>query len=75
MPADETRLAKLVMRLGVEVRACVEMMSGAVWVRDRLQAAGWQVEVAVAQGQGPGAAGLPRPTRSRRAGAGRAVPP
>src|SRR4051812_48539106 len=34
------------MRRGSEVRACVEMMSGAIWVRDRLQAAGWRVEVA-----------------------------
>lgn len=49
VPADEDGLAKLVMRLGVEVRACVEMMSGAVWVRDRLQAAGWRVEVADAR--------------------------
>src|SRR5829696_6584658 len=35
--------------LGAEVKACVEMMSGAVWVRDRLTAAGWQVEVADAR--------------------------
>jgi transposase len=38
-----------VLLLGPDVRACVEMMSGAVWVRDRLQAAGWQVEVADAR--------------------------
>ena len=49
MPADEDGLAKLVLALGAEVSACVEMMSGAVWVRDRLQAAGWQVEVADAR--------------------------
>jgi transposase len=49
IPADEDGLAKLVVRLGSEVRACVEMMSGAIWVRDRLQAAGWQVEVADAR--------------------------
>jgi transposase len=49
VPADEDGLAKLVLRLGSDVRACVEMMSGAVWVRDRLQAAGWQVEVADAR--------------------------
>ena len=49
MPADEDGLAKLVLRLGVEVRACVEMMSGAIWVRDRLAAAGWQVQIAHAR--------------------------
>jgi transposase len=49
VPADEDGLAKLVLRLGTEVSACVEMMSGAVWVRDRLQAAGWQVEIADAR--------------------------
>jgi transposase len=48
-PADEDGLAKLVLRLGSDVRACVEMMSGAVWVRDQLRAAGWQVEVADAR--------------------------
>src|SRR3954447_26712556 len=46
VPADEDGLAKLVLRLGTDVRACVEMMSGAIWVRDRLQAAGWRVPVA-----------------------------
>jgi hypothetical protein len=39
----------LVLRLGTEVRACVEMMSGAIWVKDRLEAAGWSVEVAHAR--------------------------
>jgi transposase len=34
VPADEDGLAKLVVRLGTEVRARVEMMSGAIWVRD-----------------------------------------
>jgi transposase len=48
-PADEDGLAKLVIALGSEVNACVEMMSGAVWVRDRLRAAGWAVEVADAR--------------------------
>lgn len=48
-PADEDGLAKLVLRLGTDVKACVEMMSGAVWVRDRLRSAGWQVEVADAR--------------------------
>ena len=48
-PADEDGLARLVLRLGGDVKACVEMMSGAVWVRDRLRSAGWQVEVADAR--------------------------
>ena len=49
IPADEDGLARLVLRLGTDVEACVEMMSGAVWVRDRLRAAGWRVEVADAR--------------------------
>jgi len=49
VPADEDGLAKLVLALGPGVVACVEMMSGAVWVRDRLQDAGWRVEVADAR--------------------------
>src|SRR5918999_693048 len=44
--ADEDGLARLVLGLGTEVSACVEMMSGAVWVRDQLVAAGWRVQVA-----------------------------
>src|SRR4051812_34284613 len=47
--ADEEGLARLVLRVGTEVRACVEMMSGAVWVRDQLAAAGWQVQGAHAR--------------------------
>jgi transposase len=47
--ADEDGLARLVLELGSEVRACVEMMSGAVWVRDQLAAVGWRVEVAHAR--------------------------
>ena len=46
VPADEDGLAWLVARLGPDVRACVEMMSGAAWVRDRLRASGWAVEIA-----------------------------
>src|SRR5262245_52398570 len=46
IPADEEGLARLVGRLGPEAVACVEMMSGAAWVRDRLQLSGWTVEVA-----------------------------
>jgi transposase len=47
--ADADGLARLVLELGPGVRACLEMMSGAVWVRERLAAAGWQVEVADAR--------------------------
>jgi transposase len=47
--ADEDGLARLVLGLGPRVRACVEMMSGAVWVRERLQSAGWEVQVADAR--------------------------
>jgi transposase len=49
VPADEDGLANLVIGLGSDVTACVEMMSGAVWVRDRLRAAGWRVDVADAR--------------------------
>src|SRR3954469_3704830 len=49
VPADEDGLARVVLTLGLEVRACVEMMSGAVWVRDQLAAAGWRVQVAHAR--------------------------
>ena len=44
--ADEDGLTKLVHTLGPDVRGCVEMMSGAVWVRDRLTACGWEIQVA-----------------------------
>ena len=49
VPADEDGLAGLVLDLGTDIQACVEMMSGAVWVRDQLQMAGWQVKVAHAR--------------------------
>jgi hypothetical protein len=49
VPADEDGLARLVLALGREVSACVEMMSGALWVRDQLSAAGWDVQVAHAR--------------------------
>src|SRR3954463_11441105 len=48
-PADEDGLARLVGHLGPEALACMEMMSGAAWVRDQLQAAGWTVEIADAR--------------------------
>src|SRR5713226_9478621 len=47
--ADRGGLARLVLELGDEVKACLEMMSGALWVRDQLVACGWQVEVADAR--------------------------
>ena len=34
--ADRDGLARLVLELGDEVKACLEMMSGALWVRDQL---------------------------------------
>ena len=49
IPAEEGGLARLVLDLGTDVEACVEMMSGAVWVRDQLQLAGWAVKVAHAR--------------------------
>jgi transposase len=49
VPADEDGLARLVRTLGPEVRGCVEMMSGAVWVRERLLACGWQFQIADAR--------------------------
>jgi transposase len=49
IPAEESGLARLVLELGTEVEACVEMMSGAVWVRDQLQRVGWKVKVAHAR--------------------------
>ena len=49
IPADEDGLARPVHRLGPDVRGCVEMMSGAVWVRERLRACGWEFQVADAQ--------------------------
>jgi hypothetical protein len=43
VPADEDGLIRLVRTCGTELKACVEMMSGAIWVPDRLAAAGWRV--------------------------------
>ena len=47
--ADEDGLARLVLSAGTEVKACVEMTSGAVWVRDQLELAGWEVLIAHAR--------------------------
>jgi transposase len=49
IPADEDGLARLALKLGPEVKACVEMMSGAIWVKDQLELAGWEVQVAHAR--------------------------
>jgi len=48
-PADEDGLAILVGRVGPDAVACLEMMSGAAWVRDQLAAAGWTVQIADAR--------------------------
>ncbi len=48
-PADEDGLAMLVGHLGLDALACLEMMSGAAWVRDQLAAAGWTVQIADAR--------------------------
>jgi transposase len=47
--ADQDGLARLVHTLGPEAYGCVEMMSGAVWVREQLQACGWRFAVADAR--------------------------
>jgi transposase len=47
--ADEDGLTRLVAQLGPDVHGCVEMMSGAVWVRDRLAECGWTIEIADAR--------------------------
>ena len=46
IPADEDGLARLVLELGTEIKACVETMSGSIWVKDQLERGGWSVEVA-----------------------------
>jgi transposase len=48
-PADEDGLATLVAHLGPDALACLEMMSGAAWVRDQLGSAGWTVQIADAR--------------------------
>jgi transposase len=49
IPADVDGLASLVHTLGADVRGCVEMMSGAVWVREQLRACGWEFQIADAR--------------------------
>jgi hypothetical protein len=74
-PADEDGLAGLVMRLGPEASACMEMMSGAAWVRERLQAAGWTVQIADARKAKAVGSLAAQDRQARRAGAGRAGAP
>src|SRR3954447_12232230 len=76
--ADEGGLARLVSPLGPDVCGCVEMMSGAVWVRDRLAECGWAIEIADARKVKaiPGGPDRPRrPPGARRAVSRRAWPP
>ena len=82
-PADEDGLAILVGHLGPDAVGCLEMMSGAAWVRDQLAAAGWNIRIAdarKAKAVGPLAAktdrvdGSARRARETRSRAGGAVP-
>src|SRR3954469_15441785 len=65
--ADEDGLARLVLKLGTDVNACVEMMSGAIWVRDQLAAAGWRVRSRTPARSAMSPRWRARPTRSTRA--------
>jgi transposase len=47
--ADADGLARLVHTLGPDAYGCVEMMSGAVWVREQLHSCGWRFAVADAR--------------------------
>jgi transposase len=49
--AEQDGLARLAFTLGadVEVRGCIEMRSGAVWVRDQLALVGWDIRLADAR--------------------------
>ena len=67
VPADADGLARLVIERGTDVRAVVEMMSGAIWVRDRLAAAGWRVQIALRARFVTSLRWRARPTRSTRA--------
>jgi hypothetical protein len=73
--ADQDGLARLVHTLGPDAYGCVEMMSGAVWVREQLQS----LRLAVrgrrrAQGQGDRSVGV-QDRQGRRSGAGPAGRP
>jgi hypothetical protein len=55
LPPDADGLGGLSERLarhGQPVRAAIESMNGARFVHDRLELAGWQVEIACAEGEG-----------------------
>jgi hypothetical protein len=77
LPADQDGLARLALTLdGDEVCGCIEMMSGAVWVRDRLATVGWDIRLADARKvKGDRAVGVQdrprRRARARRSGASR----
>src|SRR5215218_721526 len=47
--ADEDGLLRLVAKLGPDVYGCIEMMSGAAWVREQLARCGWEIEIADAR--------------------------
>ena len=51
IPAEQDGLPRLALTLGTgsEVRGCIEMMSGAVWVRDQLALVGWDIRLADAR--------------------------
>jgi transposase len=50
IPADHDGMARLAATLGAgEVHGCIEMMSGAVWVRDQLANVGWDIRLADAR--------------------------
>jgi hypothetical protein len=73
--SDADGLARLVIERGSEVRAVVEMMSGAIWVRDTLVSAGWGVQIAHARKVRDVAPLACKDRQSRRARTRRAVPP
>ena len=71
--ADEDGLARLALEARAEVNACVEMMSGAIWVKDQLELCGWSDEGrSRSQGQRHRPAGL-QDRQGRREGVGRAL--
>jgi hypothetical protein len=76
-PPDADGLHALTRRLkryGEPIRAAIESMNGARFVHDRLELAGWQVEIADgAEGERAGALGL-QDRSDRRVGIGRALP-
>jgi hypothetical protein len=75
IPADRDGLTRRVLRLGAGVKACVEMMSGAVWVRDELSSCGWRVVVADAREVKAIAPLAAKSDKGRRASARRALAP